>query len=373
MRRPPPHYGSLADTSNAKFAMGRYIICMLDLTLLNHAQTLARHGNYARAASELYMSQPTLSRHIAALEQQVGVRLFDRGRKRVEPTAFGRLLLERAGALTADAAELMRELRLMQGLEAGELFVGAGIYPAELSLGRAVGRLNAKHPGLRVEVTTGDWRNIIAATLSTRLDLSVLELSVVEDEKRMSIEALPRHPGVFFVRPGHPLLAEASPTVEHLADFPFAGPKLAPRAATPMSKLLKQGTTDPSSGDYIPPIKVDSIRLAKDAVSVSDAVSLAPLAAITGELASGTLVALPIKAPWLYTNYGFVHLTGRSLSPAALAFMDKVRKVEQEIVAEEERLMVTVLEPRRLERRRTEVRRSARIDRRAATESKKHA
>lgn len=337
---------------------------MLDLVLLTHAQTLARHGNYARAASELYMSQPTLSRHIASLEQQLGVRLFDRGKRRVEPTAYGRLLLERAGTLTADAAELVRELRLMQGLEVGELYVGAAIYPAELSLGRAVGRLTANHPGLRVEVTTGDWRGIIASTLATQLDLSVLELSVVEDEKRVTVEALPRHPGVFFTRPGHPLQAELSPTLEHLSDFPFAGPKLAPRAANAMSRLLKQGTTDASSGDYIPPIKVDSIRLAKDAVMASDAVSLAPLAAITAELSSGVLVALPVKAPWLYTSYGFVHLTGRSLSPAAMAFMEKVRQVEQEIVAEEERLMSSMLEPRRPERHRTEVRRAARIDRR---------
>jgi DNA-binding transcriptional LysR family regulator len=222
-------------------------------------------------------------------------------------------------------------------------------------------------------VTTGDWRSIINATLTTHLDLSVLELSVVEDEKRLAVEALPRHPGVFFTRPGHPLQSEASPTIEHLSAFPFAGPKLAPRAAGAMAKLLKQGTTDPSSGDYIPPIKVDSIRLAKDAVRASDAVSLAPLAAITAELASGTLVALPFKAPWLYTNYGFVHLVGRSLSPAAQAFMERVRKVEQEIVMEEERLMVTVLEPRRLERRRTEVRRSARNDRRSLPDSRKRA
>src|SRR5262249_48911115 len=151
-----------------------------------------------------------------------------------------RLLLERAGALTADAAELVRELQLMRGLQAGAVYVGAGIYPAELSLGRAVGRLTAKHPGLRVEVTTGDWRSIIESTLTTRLDLSVLELSVVEDEKRLTVEALPRHPGVFFTRPGHPLQSEATPTLEQLADFPFAGPKLAPRAANALTKLLKQ-------------------------------------------------------------------------------------------------------------------------------------
>ncbi len=346
---------------------------MLDLTLIGHAQVLAKHGNFARAATELYMSQPTLSRHIAALEQQLGVRLFDRGRKKVEPTAYGRLVLERAQTLTSDAAELVRALRLMQGLEVGELAVGAGIYPAELSLGRALGRLTAKHPGLRVQVETGDWRTIIASTLATRLDLSVLELSVVEHEKRLVVEALPRHPGVFFARRGHPLLSELAPTLEQLSEYPFAGPKIAPRAASAMAKLLKQGSTDPASGDYLPPIKVDSIRLAKDAVLASDTVSLAPLAAIAEDLLSGALVALPVRTPWLQTNYGFVYLAGRSLSPAALAFMERMRAVEQEIVAEEERLLATLLEPRRADRRRTAVRRSAHIDRRSVPDSRKRA
>lgn len=346
---------------------------MIDLTLLGHAQTLAKHGNFARAASELYMSQPTLSRHIAALEETLGVRLFDRGRKRVEPTAYGRLLLDRAPTLTSDAAELVRELRLMQGLQVGELFVGAGIYPAELSLGRAVGRLISSHPGLRVEVTTGDWRSIIELTLGTRLDLSVLELSVIDEEKRLTVEPLPKHPGVFFIRAGHPLQAVQALTLEHLSDFPFAGPKLAPRAAGVMAKLLRQGMTDPASGDYVPPIKVDSIRLAKDAVMASDAVSLAPLAAITAELASGELQALPVKAPWLYTNYGFAYLTGRSLAPAAIAFMAKVRQVEQELVLEEERLMINLLEPHRHERRRSGARRTTRIDRRSEAETRRRA
>ena len=345
---------------------------MIDLTLLGHAQTLAKHGNFARAASELYMSQPTLSRHIASLEESLGVRLFDRGRKRVEPTAFGRLLLERADALTSDAAELVRELRLMQGLEVGELFVGAGIYPAELSLGRAVGRLMARHPGLRVQVTTGDWRSIIEQTLTTRLDLSVLELSVIDDEKRLSVEPLPRHPVVFFTRPGHPLASLPALTLEHLSAFPLAGPKLAPRAAGVMAKFVRQGMTDPTSGDYIPPIKVDSIRLAKDAVNASDAVSLAPLAAIAGELGSGQLVALPIKGPWLFTNYGFVHLNGRSLAPAAVAFMAKVRQVEKELVAEEERLMASLLEPRH-ERRRNPSRRTSRHERRSESDAARRA
>ena len=72
---------------------------MLELRLLRHALALSQFRNFARAAEALDMAQPTLSRSIAALESGLGVRLFDRGRKGLEPTAFGRVLLERGEAL----------------------------------------------------------------------------------------------------------------------------------------------------------------------------------------------------------------------------------------------------------------------------------
>ena len=83
----------------------------IDLHLVEHAIALAQHRRYARAAKALHISQPTLSRSIAALEESLGVRLFDRGRGGVEPTVFGRLLLERGAVLLADAAALSGEFR----------------------------------------------------------------------------------------------------------------------------------------------------------------------------------------------------------------------------------------------------------------------
>ena len=102
------------------------------------------------------MSQPALSRSIAGLEAALGIQLFNRTRQGVEPTAFGERLLARGSTLLTDAAELERELSLMQGLELGALRVGAGPYPAEVSVGPALARISMRYPRLRVELTTGD-------------------------------------------------------------------------------------------------------------------------------------------------------------------------------------------------------------------------
>src|SRR5512139_343573 len=145
---------------------------------------LAKHRNFARAAEALHVTQPALSRSIAGLEAALGEKLFNRTRQGVEPTAFGELLLSRGRALLDGATELEREFTLMRGLDIGEVRVGAGAYPAELSVGRAVGQLMNRHPTLRVDLTTTDLRAIVDGVLTRRLDLAVVELSLVDHDPR---------------------------------------------------------------------------------------------------------------------------------------------------------------------------------------------
>lgn len=311
---------------------------MIDLRLLQHALALARHRNYARAAEMLDMSQPALSRSIAGLEKALGVRLFDRTRQGVAPTAYGERLLARGAALLVDAAELERELALMQGLEIGALRIGAGPYPADMCVGPAVGRLAAKHPHLRIEVNTGDWREIIRQVLQAQLDLAVIELSAAEQDPRLVTEPLPKHAGTFFCRSGHPLLAEAVPTLERMFQFPFACAKMPSRAAQMFYRLAKSGAIDPDTGDYLPPIRVDTIALARAVVLSSDAVGLAALSLVAADVAAGRVVLLPFRQPWLHTNYGFAYLKDRLLSPAAQALMAEVKAVEAERVEMERKL-----------------------------------
>jgi DNA-binding transcriptional LysR family regulator len=255
----------------------------------------------------------------------------------VEITAFGELPLLRGRALLDGAADVEREFTRMQGLEIGELRIGAGPYPAQMSVGAAVGRLASLHPSLRIEVMADDLRAIVDALLVGRLDLAVIELSIVAGETRVATESLPPHPGYFYCRAGHPLLSEKNPVIERILKYPLVGPRIVPRAARDFLALAKVGVIDPDTGDYLPPIKVDSIRMAKDIVLASNAVAMAPLAVLTEEIAAGNLVALPARPAWMQTGYGFVWARDTVLSPAAEAFRQAVWSVEKEIAVEERR------------------------------------
>ncbi len=81
------------------------------LRALRHAIALARHRHYGRAAAALNISQPALSRSVAALEDVVGVQLFERGRGGVRPTEFGQLLVSRGAALLDGAEMCIRDRR----------------------------------------------------------------------------------------------------------------------------------------------------------------------------------------------------------------------------------------------------------------------
>ncbi|MEJ2515294.1 MAG: LysR family transcriptional regulator [Gammaproteobacteria bacterium] len=292
----------------------------IQLRHLRHASALAEARSYSGAARALHVSQPALSRSIQALETMVGARLFDRTPAGVTPTTMGRLLVEHARTVLSGLFDLERELRLALGLETGSLAVGTGPYASDISVGTACGRLAACHPGLKLDVRVGDWRFLTQLALAGEVDVAVAETSVAEQDDRLETEALPPHRGAFICRADHPLAAKPRLELKDALAFPLAASSLPER----MEQLS-------------PAIRVDTFDLIRSLVLESNALGLALTSQITDDLQAGRLVCLPVDAPWLHTKYGFIRLKNRTPSPAAVAFMDMVRSIEQEIADKDPR------------------------------------
>jgi DNA-binding transcriptional LysR family regulator len=304
----------------------------LDLRAMRHVLALGRHRHFGRAATALNISQPALSRSIASLEQSLGIRLFERNRSGVQPTSFGELVLAKGERLVGAAADLERDLARLRGLETGELRVGAGLYPAEISVATALGRLSNRHPGLRVSLLSEQWRAVADAIVGGRLDMAVLELSAVQLAGRLALEPLPAHRAHFVCRAGHPLLRSRAPKLAAILAYPLVGPKLPPRVGSFLARASRHALVD-DIGDYVPAFHVEAVQAAKQIIGASDSIGVLPGPVVAAELVAGVLAALPFKAPWLRTNYGFAYSRDRPLSPPALAFMAEVRAVEAEAAA----------------------------------------
>ena len=96
----------------------------MELNLLMEFALLARYLNYGRAARELNLTQPTLSRHIVQLEEELGMQLFRRDRQSVSLTGAGRMFLPEAEAVVARYETARRRLREYQDGMSGELVLG---------------------------------------------------------------------------------------------------------------------------------------------------------------------------------------------------------------------------------------------------------
>ncbi|MGA8053032.1 MAG: LysR family transcriptional regulator [Burkholderiales bacterium] len=308
---------------------------MIELRLVRHALALNRFRNFARAAEALHLTQPSLSRSIAALEEMVGVQLFDRGKRGVEPTAFGKLVLERGEALLAGEAGLRRELQLLAGLDTGTLAVGAGPYPTEISVGTAVTRLLRTHPRLQVRVVTADPDEIARKVLAGEFDVGVANAHTLRDTARLQIEALPAHHVLLACRPGHPLAGVRGLELKDVLQFPLVSTLLGGAAAKTAAAFERAGSIDPDTGNVSPAIHVSSLSLARRIASGSDALFPATASIIADDLESGRLVTLDFHVPAMRTDHSLITSRGRSLPPAARAFIGLVREVEAEIAAAE--------------------------------------
>jgi molybdate transport repressor ModE-like protein len=126
---------------------------MLDVNRLRVIDAVARHGSVTAAAKELHYSQPTVTHHIARLENETGAQLLQRVGRGIRLTQAGQLLADRAAEIIGRIDAASAELSAHVGLSAGRVRL-AGFASAIGSLvPRAVAALAASHPGLQVSLT----------------------------------------------------------------------------------------------------------------------------------------------------------------------------------------------------------------------------
>ncbi len=130
----------------------------VDLKLLHHALVLAKHRHFGRAASALEVSQPTLSRNIAALEKQLGMRVFERSRRDVTATPGGDELLKMADELVARANALSHRMELLRDGRGGTLRIVAGAYIDDIAVQPAAIQFIRANPSIRLEILERNGR-----------------------------------------------------------------------------------------------------------------------------------------------------------------------------------------------------------------------
>lgn len=146
----------------------------MELRVLKYFLMAAREENITKAAHLLHVTQPTLSRQLMQLEEELGVKLFERSRHRIILTEDGMLLKRRAQEIITLAEKTEREFVRREGEMVGEVSIGSGELKSSRFLGEAVAAFQKKHPMVQFRIYSGDSDNIKEQIEQGLLDLGLL-------------------------------------------------------------------------------------------------------------------------------------------------------------------------------------------------------
>jgi DNA-binding transcriptional LysR family regulator len=194
----------------------------MELHQLRYFVAVAEERSFTRAASRLFLAQPSLSVQIRKLEQDVGARLFERTGRRVMLTAAGDVLLEHAVRALAELDRGRERVEEVNGLRGGRVSVGVLPSIGARLLPDVLAGFREAYPGVTVRVVEHDVsREFEELVRSGELDLAMTRLPTTL--RGLAAEVLVREPVVLLVPPDHPLHDRDGVDLAELADEDFVG------------------------------------------------------------------------------------------------------------------------------------------------------
>jgi DNA-binding transcriptional LysR family regulator len=164
-------------------------------------RTVAHHLNFSRAAEELFLTQPAVTQQVKALEDEIGVPLFDRSGGRITLTAGGKVLLPFADKMKEVSDQAFSAVAEVSGQQAGELAIGASQTIGQYLLPNFVAGFIKAYPRIRVIVRSGNTEAMLNALLAHEVHLALIE--GLNQRKDLNIEPFLQDHMVLVVPPGH--------------------------------------------------------------------------------------------------------------------------------------------------------------------------
>jgi len=279
---------------------------------------LVEQGSFTRAAQCLQLSQSTVSGHVADLERRLGVRLVDRERSGVRPTAAGNALLRPAREVLQAERNARMAVAELAGLLRGTLVVGGSTIPASYLLPKMFARFHAAHPGVSLRLLTGDSRDIAERVATADVEVGVV--GAPPNDRDLESTQVGEDRLTLIVPPDHELAGRAPIPVSALQKQKLVMREegSGTRAATVRALAELLGA---AGVDELPlACEVGTTEAQKAAVGAGLGIAFVSSLAVAEELAHGTLAAVRVKGFNVGRAFHLVTRPEAFLSPAARAF-----------------------------------------------------
>jgi DNA-binding transcriptional LysR family regulator len=289
---------------------------------LNHLRvfaSVAKHASLTKAARELRVSQPAISKQLNDLETDLAMRLVDRLPRGVRLTAAGEMLFAHAQRILQAERSAEQELRDLRGLSLGKLAVGASTTVGSYLVPSLFGELHRMHPGVQLELEIANSSAVQQALLENRLDLGLIEGFVGSDN--LAFETLAADEMVAIAAPTHPAVLRAPLTAQALLELPVLM-----RERGSGSRDVIEAALRARSIAIEPVMSLGSTEAIKNAVLHGLGIGIVSRLTVEPELRSRRLVELVFSDLLIRRDLYLVTLKGKRHSPAASEFVALVRR-----------------------------------------------
>jgi DNA-binding transcriptional LysR family regulator len=299
----------------------------MELKRLQHFVALAEEGRFGLGAKRVHLSQAAFSRSIQALEDQLGLRLFDRGAGGARLTAAGASVLDRARALLAESRVLQHEVGLIRSGDVGQVTIGVAPLPASVLLPDLLSRLLSQHPGLVVRIRMGSLPTLLEQLDAQEIDFCMGDPRLVKASARYASQALGVHVGGLYCRSGHPLARRGELSVEALRQYGVAKISMSDNVQDGVARQLGL-----IGRDFPQRVECDDINTLLHLVEQSDVIGILPHAVVGPANKKLKLLRYP-GGKDLEAHFHAIWLKGRTLAPSARRALQLAREVSKERIA----------------------------------------
>lgn len=294
---------------------------MLDIRPFKHFLAVVRAGSFYRAAQELHLSPPALTKSIKNLEEDLGVQLFDRQYGCATPTPYGRVLGKQAQRLLNDLDSIKATLIQMVDLEAGELAIGAGPASANGIVARAITRLSNEYPRLKIRLHVENVDGLTELLRVGKIELIVGVHEELAGDPGLEIEPLFEEPFRPVCRAGHPLQSSQPVTLKQLQAYPWACTVI-PRKQ--IAQVIERFGVETAEKQFT--FQSDDYGVIFKLVRGSNYIAFLTDAIAEEEVEAGRLAFLTTKIDIGSNRPGLIRLARHTLSPSAEVFCRLLRE-----------------------------------------------
>lgn len=270
--------------------------------------TVAQRLSFTKAAGELFITQPAVTKHIKELEQQLNVQLFKRNGNNINLTTAGKVLLQYAERIFQTYTELETELAQLNNIEAGTLHIGASTTVAQTILPKLLALFKKTYPAVSFTFTQGNTDYITQQVLAEKIDIAIVEGAA--HYPQIAYAPFAKDEIILVTRANNQLSKKAEISPKQLLNIPLVLREAGSGTLDVIFNALAGVQINPK--DLQIEIQLESSIAIKQYLLYSETATFLSIQSVISELKYNELSVIEIKGLQIFRTFEFIQLQGKN-------------------------------------------------------------